>query len=230
MRRLLLPLLLIPALAFGQAVTLKRSPKVGEVLKYRVTLVFTIYSNDFFYTSIVTDKVTDLDKDGSYTVASTQDQIEASSGKAFPVEKNPAPISYTVYDAYGRVLDLKGEQAPEAWRVAYLSCFVLPNKPVAKGDTWTATLPPRADRQTPGASVIYTSEGMDPEPVDGINVLRIDEKYAENSQSNRATKTGTLWVDPKDGTVVKMEEMWRSAPIAGVSTLVNGHVAYERVP
>jgi len=229
MRRALLPLILIPALAFSQAVTLKRSPKVGDTLKYRATLIFTVYGNDFFYTSLITDKVTDVAKDGSYTVASTQAEIKARAGQDFPVQQGANQVSHELFDARGHVMDLKEDKSSEGWRFAYLSCFILPDKPVAKGDTWTATLPARADRQTPGASVIYTSEGMDPNPVDGISALKVDEKYAENSQSNKASKTGTVWVDPKDGTVVKVEEQWRNAPIAGITTLVNGNVVYERV-
>jgi hypothetical protein len=226
---MLLPLILIPTLALGQAVTLKRSPKVGDTLQYRATLIFTIYGNDFVYTSTITDKVTEVAKDGSYTVASTQSEIKASAGGDYPVQPGPNQVSHEVFDAHGRVTDMKEDQSSEGWRVAYLSCFILPDKPVAKGDTWTATLPPRADRQTPGASVIYTSEGIDPNPVDGISALKVDEKYAENSQSNKASKTGIVWVNPKDGTVVKVEEQWRNAPIAGITTLVNGNVMYERV-
>jgi hypothetical protein len=228
MRRYAALLSILPVFAAGQAVTLKRTPKVGEVYKYRVTLVFTIYGNDVFYTSTVTDKVTEVAKDGSYTVASTQSEVSASAGQDLPVEKNEKP-SYTVYDAKGHVLDLKGEQAAASWRDAYLSAFVLPDKPVAKGDTWSATLPPKADLKTPGASINYTSLGMDTVPIAGIQVLRVDEKFAENSQSDRATSTGTIWVDPRDGSVVKMEEVWRNAPILGVSTLVNGNISYERV-
>lgn len=226
--RLLPLLILLPTLAANQAVTLKRSPKVGDVLKYRITFVFTIYGNDVFYTAIETDKVVSVSKDGSYAVESMQEGISANNGQDLNVQKNSKP-SEALYDARGQVLELKGDDSAESWRDANLSCFILPDKPVNKGDTWTANLPGKPERKTPGASVIYTSDGIDPTPVDGVSALKIEEKYAENSQGIHATKSGTIWVDPKDGTVVKVDEQWRNAPILGLSTLVNGHVSYERV-
>lgn len=228
MRARFLALLLMPTLALCQSITLQRHPKVGEIAQYKATFVFTIYGNDFFYTAILNDKVTEVEKDGSYVVQTKQTEIRANNGQDFPVSQN-AQVSSTVYDGRGRVIELKGDDAAVDWRIAYLSCFILPDKPIAKGETWTATLPAHADRQIPGASIIYTCQGMDPDPVDGYKVVRIDEKYAENTQSNRATKTGTIWVNPKTGMVVKVEEQWRNTPIAGISTLVNGNVAYERV-
>ncbi len=225
----LLPLLaLVPVLAAGQVVTIKHTPKVGEVIKYRVTFVFPVYGNDVFYTAIETDKVVSLAKDGSYVVESTQQEINANNGQDLNVQKNSKPYQ-TLYDAKGQVLELKGDDSAESWRDANLSCFILPDKPINKGDTWTANLPGKPDRKTPGASVVYTSDGIDPTPVDGVTALKIEEKYAENSQGIHATKTGTIWVDPKDGTVVKVEEVWRNAPVLGLSTLVSGHVSWERV-
>ena len=230
MRTVLLATILVPALALSQAFPMKRKLKVGEVFKYRLTVVFRIAGNDIFYTSIDTQKVTSVARDGSYTVQSTQSDIRSTnSGADLQIAKDEPPTD-TSYSARGQVVAIAGQQAASAWRIADMSCFILPDKAINKGDTWTYTIPPRADLQTAGGVYNFAFEGPEPEKVDDFSVLRVAEDYKENTQFNKATSTGTIFVDPTDGSVVKLDEEWRTAPIHGVNTQVNGHVSYERIP
>lgn len=221
--------LFLPAIAGEGSIALKRSPKPGDQLKYRVTLVFTVYGNDVFYTAEDTERVVSVEKDGTYSVESTQANMHANNGNDLLVQPNPNRV-VSLYDKRGMVLDFQGEPSGQSWRDANLSCFVLPDKPVAKGDTWTVNVPAKLDREAPGATITYTYKGPEADKMGGVSVVRIEEKYAEVTQSTPATATGTIWVNPVDGTVVKLEEEWRNAPILGLSTVVNGHVAYERIP
>ncbi|HEY3782751.1 MAG TPA: hypothetical protein VGL56_16835 [Fimbriimonadaceae bacterium] len=227
---LALCIIALPIAISAQAVTLKRIVKVGDTAKYRTTFVFTVYGNDVFYTSTETDKVTAVNKDGSYVIESSQTDVHANSGNDLPVKQNPAK-SYTTYDARGRVLDLSGAQPGTEWRDANLGSFILPEKPINKGDTWTVNLDARADRLTPGATFIFTDDGFSVDKGDdSAGLLKIEEKYTENTPGNPATSTGTIWVNPADGSIVKVDETWNFAPLLGLTTLVNGHVSYQLIP
>jgi hypothetical protein len=220
----------LPIVISAQVITLTRKVKVGDTAKYRVTFVFTVYGNDVFYTSTETDKVTAVNKDGSYVIESSQTDVHANSSNELPVKENPAK-SYTTYDARGRVLDLSGAQPGTEWRDANLGSFILPDKPINKGDTWTVNLEAKADRLTPGGTFIFTDDGFSAEKGDDSpTLLKIEKKYTENSPGNPATSTGTIWVNPADGSIVKIDETWNYAPLLGLTTLVNGHVSYELIP
>ena len=209
-----------------QAITLKRAPKVGEIAKYRVTMIFTLQGTDITYKSLITDQVDLVDKDGSYTVESTQAEISGTHGERdLNVDQHPLK-SITVYNASGAVIDLKGEQSPESWRIANASAFYLPNGAIPASGTYTVQVPASTDKTRPSATVTYTSAGT--EKIGDIDALVLKESYKENVTANGMTSDGKVWVDPATAVVLKMDVDWKNAPLLGTSSFVNGHVSYAK--
>jgi len=225
MKRILIAaLVLVSVTALGHQ--LKRTPKVGDVLKYRVTMIFTLQGVDITYKSLITDQIDLVDKDGSYTVESSQSEISGTHGERdLNVNQHP-PKSIAVYNANGSVLDLKGEQSPESWRIANASAFYLPEGPIPASGTYTVQIPPSTDKTRPSATATYTSAGT--EKVGDIDALVLKESYKENVTASGMTADGKVWVDPATAIVLKMDMDWKNAPLLGTSTFVNGHVSYVK--
>lgn len=217
--------LLLFALAAAQPITMKRTPKVGDMLNYKVSIIFTLYGDDIVYQSTLSERVTDVAKDGSYTVQSNQTGASANNGRDIPIVQSQAQTS-TTYDPRGMILAIPSDYS---WRDAYLGEVVLPDKPVKPGETYSVQFPARADRTTPAATVTYTVEQLPKDRVDGFDTIVLDEKYTESTGTYPATSEGRVWINPADGTVVKLDENWRNAPLMGTHTIVNAHVSYDRV-
>ena len=217
---------LLALAALHQGAALKRTPKVGEIEKYRLTMIFTLQGTDITYKSLITDQVDLVEKDGSYTVESVQTEISGAHGERdLNVDKNP-PKSIAVYAANGAVVDLKGEQSPESWRIANASAFYLPDGPIPASGTYTVQIPQNTDKGRPSATATYTTAGT--EKIGDIDALVLRESYKENTTANGMMADGKVWVDPATAIVLKMDMDWKNAPLLGTSTFVNGHVSYVR--
>jgi hypothetical protein len=219
--------LLLAAVALAQPVTLTRRVAVGDTLKYRATIICTVYGNDVTYKALLTERILQVDRDGSYTVQTTQSEITATNGdRDLPISAKDTPVSSAVYGAGGNLVQLKSSPAEEEWRLGNLSAFHLPGKPIAPGESWTAEIQPSAQRGNVGAIANYKFIGLD--KVGAKEALRITESYKETRPSNPATSEAKIWVDATDGSVLKLEADWNNAPILGLSTLVRAHLVYER--
>lgn len=212
-----------------QTFTLKRAPVVGETTKYRLTMIFTLQGQDVIYKSLITDKITNVDKDGSYTVSSTQSEASGSHGERDLAVKPPADeTSIATYSPAGVIIDLKGQQSPESCRIANASAFYLPDKPLAIGDSYSVKVAANQTRTTPSATVTYKLTAQ--EKIGDVNALQFTETYKEDVNANGLDANGKVWVDPASAIVLKVDQDWRNTPLLGTSSFVNGHISYAREP
>ena len=197
------------AIAAVDAITLKYAPKVGDDLKYKMTGQVQIMGTQADISADFEYKVTKVDTDGSYTIESSQKNMQVS---AMGQTMNPPDSKdTTVSKANGEIIDYQTEnQDPSAWRMAELNSFVYPDKPVNVGDSWQSKVVADPKKGTVAATCDYKVDSL--EKVGNHDTAKIKVSYKETEGSDPASSDGFVWLDTKDGAVVKSEANWANVP------------------
>lgn len=213
----------------AQTVTLKRTPKVDETLKFKLRMEFGIFGDTAVYTSKLTEKITEVKPDGSYTVATTQSEYKVELfGDEGVVRDEDMPKQSITYTPDGDVVTVQGDLVNDSvYRIANLMAVRLPKEPVKKGDKWERTVAKNVDTGVFDAKATYTYTAD--EKVGDIDTVLAEFEYSEVA-GDPARSQGKVWLDKRDGTVVKLETNWSSAPIPGAPTPLTGSVILERLP
>jgi hypothetical protein len=211
------------AFAAHDAVTLKFARKEGDSAKFKMTADMAVMGVTATLSGNVQDKVTKVSADG-YTIESTQSNVQAVvNGSPMP---QPDSTDTSSFKNNGELVDYVSEHvSPEAWRIAELSGFVLPDKAVSVGDTWTSTVAADDKKGIVAASATYKLEAM--EKVGTHDTAKVKVSYKETAGTDPASSEGYCWIDVKDGSTVKTTATWANVPIQGV--LANGTITMERV-
>lgn len=226
---LVLGLVATTLLALAQGTTLKRTPSVGDTQVLSLRMEFAIFGDTAVYTSTLTEKVTEVSPEGNYTVESTQTDYKVELfGDEGVVQDEDMPKQSITYTPLGDVVAVKGDFVNESvYRLANLMAVRLPKDPVAKGDKWESVVPKNVDTGVFDAKATYTYE--DDEKVDDVETIRASFEYAEVA-GDPARSDGRVWLDKRNGTVVKLETNWSSAPIPGAPSPLTGSVILSRRP
>ena len=197
------------AIAAVDAITLKYAPKVGDSLKYKMTGQLQIMGTSADIAGDFEYKVTKVDTDGSYTIESSQKNMQVSFGGQ---NMNPPDSKdTTVSKANGEIVDYQTDhQDPNAWRMAELNSFVYPDKPVSVGDTWQSKVAADTKKGTVAATCDYKVDSL--EKVGSHDTAKIKVSYKETEGSDPASSEGFVWLDTKDSAVVKSEANWTNVP------------------
>lgn len=219
----------VAMLALAQGVTLKRAPQAGEELKYKLRMEFGIFGDTAVYTSVLTEKVTEVKPDGSYTIEASQSDYKVELfGDQGVVRDEDLPKQNITFTPWGDVVTVKGGLVNESvYRLANLQAVRLPKVAIAKGDKWEAAIPKNVDTGVFEAKATYTYE--DDEKIGDFETIRAEFEYSEVA-GDPARSQGKVWLNKRDGTVVKLETNWTAAPIPGAPTPLTGAVILERIP
>ena len=215
------------ALAAFDPITLKYTPKAGDTIKYHLKADMTTQMGAASVTADITDKVTKVDGD-SYTTESTQTNGQLSfNGNSQPI---PDGTDTTVTKGNGEITDLHSDQeangqSDSQWRIAELDNFIYPDKPVNVGDEWTYNVTADDKKGIVAATANYKVDSL--EKIGSHDCVKIKLTYKETSGSQPASSDGFVWVDTKDGSLVKKTATWTDVPIGGMP--VSGSVTVERV-
>ena len=212
------------ALAVQDAITLKFAPAEGAVYKYKISGSFQFSGADATLSGNVQDKVTKVDKDGNYTVEASQSgmAIEFNGQTMSP----PDTKDTTTFKPNGDVVDYQSDTpSPDARRMADLNTFVYPDKPVKVGDEWTSSLAEDSKNGVVPATVKYKFDSL--EKIGSHDTAKIKVTYKETSGSDPAGSDGFVWIDTKDGSMVKGQAAWTNVPTPG--GLATASVTMERV-
>jgi len=194
--------------AVGDAITLKYTPKVGDLLKYKMAGHLSgLLEADFG--GEVTYKITKVDPDGTFTTDSTQSDLTFTANGQ--TQKVPDSTSTVVSKANGEIVDMtSGTSDPNAWRVAELTNFIYPDKPVSVGDTWTSSVTADAAKNIVAAKADYKVEAL--EKVGNHDTAKVKVSYKETEGSEPASSDTEVWIDTKDGSMVKADSTWTNMP------------------
>lgn len=209
-----------------QGFTIKRTPKDGEQLKFRLKADLEISGIQANLEGVTSEKTIKIDPDGTYTVESAQSDIKVLvQGQEIP--SPPSPPQIVVYKADGSIAEIRGEGIDaNAYRVANLNAFFEPGKPVAVGESWVKELPADTKLGTPATKAEYKIVGE--EKVSDYDTVKITSNVVETAGSDAASNVATIWLNKADWTQVKVEGKWTNAPIPGAPAPVNATYSLTR--
>jgi hypothetical protein len=210
------------AFASHDAVTLKFARKEGDTAKYKMTGEMNLMGVTASLTADVQDKVTKVSAD-SYTVESTQGNMQAVVNGS-PMAQ-PDSTDTTTFKSNGELIDYTSDHASaEAWRIAELTSFILPDKAVNVGATWTSAVVADDKKGTVAATCNYTLEAL--EKVGKHDTAKVKISYKETTGTDPASSEGYCWIDVTDGSMIKTTATWTNVPIGGA--MANGTISMER--
>lgn len=194
----------------GQEWRLSFSPPVGAVFQYRFTLDLDISQQDTFLiiNGVRVIKVLKKTEDGEFVVESRVEQATAKiNDRELPQVKMPvAQITVRPNGA-----SVKSEAHLEGNPVRGLSLptwvVIYPDKPVKVGDKWEGNLPGH-ERELPLKGQ-YELVGVDRVKNREALKIRVSVRRLKPEASDESRAEGFVWVDPRDGTLVKLEMHYR---------------------
>jgi len=213
------------AVAAQDGWTLKRTPKEGEEMKFRLKASIDFSGTEITMTGLVVEKTLKVDADGTYTVQSEQRETKVSfAGQEMePPSQGP---SVSVYRANGEVVEIRGpETSPASYRMANLNNLFTPDKPVKVGESWTKEI--KADSKTGAVDATATYKVVAEEKVGTLDTLKIEGKASEKG-GEAASADFTIWVNKADASMVKMTGDWKNAPFPGAPGPINAKVEMTR--
>ncbi|CAN5507555.1 hypothetical protein BH11ARM2_BH11ARM2_12450 [soil metagenome] len=222
-----LALVAFAAAATVQGYTIKRVPKEGDTVKYRLKADLELSGIQATLEGLVAEKTIKVDADGTYTVESSQEEVKVMvQGQEVP--SPPSPPQVVVYKPGGMISEIRGESIDgNAYRLANLNAFFEPDKPVAVGDSWVKEIPADSKQGTPATKAEYKVLGE--EKIGNYDTLKLSANIGETTGgSDAATNVSTLWVSKADGSLVKSEGKWTNAPIPGAPGPVSATYSMNR--
>lgn len=218
----------VAMLALAQGVTLKRTPKVGDVQHFKLKMEFAVFGDTAVYTSKLTEKVTEVSPDGNYTITASQSGYKVELfGDEGVVRDDDMPKQSITYTPTGEVVSVQGDLVNDSvYRLANLMAVRLPKEPIVKGDKWERSISKNVDTGVFDAKATYTY--VDDLKVGETDAILAEFEYVEVA-GDPARSQGKVWLDKRDGSVIKLETNWTSAPVPGAPTPLTGSVVLERI-
>ena len=214
------------SLAAFDGITIKRTPKEGEVHKYKQVGKFDVGGQNFDFEAVASQKITKVETNGNYSVEEKTSDVKLN-GQEAPEGAGPGG-STTTYTPKGEVVEIKGDQVEaNTYRFANLALFIVPDKELNAGDKWNYDV--KEDKKTGAvaAKATYTFIGED--KVGGVDSLKISFSVKE-SGADAASSEGTLWMRKSDFVLIKLNAKWTNAPVPGAPTSITGDITLTILP
>jgi len=207
-------------LAAADGISLKRTPKAGTVHKYKQEGKFEVSGQQIDYQSKSSSKIVKVNDDGSYTEENVTSDATIN-GQESPGGSGPQ-TSTTKFGPKGEVLEIKAENVDATvYRFANLSLFILPEKDVNPGDTWTYDIKEDNKTGTVASKATYTFVGED--KIGSTDTFKVKVSIKETG-TDGASSEGTVWLDKSDLSMVKATAKWTNAPVPGAPVTINGDI------
>jgi hypothetical protein len=196
------------AFAAQDSVKVEWKPEVGKISKYHIQVAANIDAGgqkmDMSFGMNHAEKVLKIDAgkittettaDGFSLMVNGEDMTQMMGDQKFTVT--------TTYNANGEPLETKSDAPPEARqeRIENAFSFYYPNKDVKVGESWVRKIKGDAAKNTVDAEATYTLQGI--ETVGDSKQLKIGFVFKETSGETPMSATGTLYLMPTDGYLVK---------------------------
>lgn len=227
---LLAPLLILPLAGWAlQTYSLKRVTKIGDTAKYKVTMDVAFGDLEYKTTSVSDLKVVRVDDDGTFTTQTVQKETKIKiKGVADEMTTPDSDATTASRRANGELVTLNGEKIDAtSYRIDALYAFRAPDSPVKVGDKWTYE--PKADLKTGSLAGKAEFELVSVDKVGMWEAAKIKWTYRETEGTDPASSEGTLWIDTKDGALVKCEGKLKNAPLRDAPRPVDFSFTVERV-
>ncbi len=208
--------------------SLKRTPKVGDTMSYKLSVDLDVQGMAANYSATVKEKVVKVGSDGSFVIENSQ----ASAKMTFSGQEQAIPdtgeVSKSTYAANGLVQLIEGSDADEGgYRLSTLQGFVIPDSPKKVGDRWEVKIP--ADKKTGVVAATAAYEVLAVETIGSRKTVKVKWNTKETEGSSPASADGTVWLDTTDFSLVRLEAKLTNAPVPGMGQSANMVVKLERI-
>lgn len=227
---LLAPLLILPLAGWVlQTYSLKRITKIGDTAKYKVTMDVAFGDLEYKTTSVSDLKVVRVDDDGTFTTQTVQKETKIKiKGVADEMTTPDSDATTASRRANGELVTLNGEKIDAtSYRIDALYAFRAPDAAVKVGDKWSYE--PKADLKTGSVAGKADFELVSIDKVGMWEAAKIKWTYRETEGTDPASSEGTLWIDTKDGALIKCEGKLKNAPLRDAPRPVDFSFTVERV-
>jgi hypothetical protein len=228
---LLASILVLGAFAAAQdGILMKRQPKQGDVVRYRVEMQFSLWGEEVTYKSLLTERISVVEDTGNYVIETAQSEYSAAFGEdEVNVSDRDMPQTATVYGPRGDIIQVRGSLANDAvYRMSNLGAVRLSQSPVVMGGSWTSKVAADTKTGVREATATYTLEGE--EKIGEWDSYRVKLEYKEAGENDPASAEGTVWISKSDSNVTKYQAEWKNAPVPGLPNPVTVRVSYVREP
>lgn len=213
------------AAVFDDTYTFKRKVKLNEEVKYSLKGELAVMGLEASLTALVTQKVIDIDKDGNYTVESSQ--VNAVAMVNDQEMKIPDSSSKSKYAPDGTLLQILGNNGTgEAYRTAAMTLMIAPPEGKKIGETWTAKIKPDSKTGAVEANAEYKVEGI--EKIGTQDCVKVSAKIAETG-SEPASSESTVWFSLPDYADVKQVSKLKDVPFPAAPAPISGTITMTRV-
>ncbi len=209
---------LAPAVRADDApVSISRTPKAGEVHRFKGTINANVAGNDAVLTQTVRETTKDVKPNGDVVV---EHVIEGTHLTVAGMDQDmPAvPPVLLTSDKYGKLVKYNapegaaGVMTPEVQQLlAALSAPIYPEKPVATNGSWESDLDNPAVK---GKKYTIKSTYLGTDKVDGKDLWKLKQTSTAETDAdgNKLTYDATYWLDPATGQEVKSEAQIKNLP------------------
>lgn len=199
---------------------LKRQPKVGDSTHYEVNATFEYQGRTASMTMEQTESVTKIENDGTFQVSTSASNCKFCTN-GHEQQLPDSPRNSVVYDNLGALVNIQ-QSTPdaEAYRKATMLDFVAPDHSVLPGEKWTRTF--KADASTGMRAATSNYEFEKTERVADVEAAKVHFEYSETEGNDAISSSGYAWINPENGSIVKIEAKFKNFPMGESGRPVDG--------
>jgi len=186
----------------SETASLRWHPTKGDELSYELTMKGDMSGLPFESTGLVAMSVTDVRRDGGYSVKSVAKGMLVRMGPDEMRDDRENTVT-AKHDADGRLVSLQGKNDVDSYRVASITKFVSPPKPIAVGDSWRVMREKDRPKGAPGCETRYVFERI--VDSEGKRQAEVSFSMKETSGDKPRTATGKWTIDLANGIPSAME-------------------------
>lgn len=188
-------------------------PHAGRSIAYNLRVETSVQGEPSVYEATVIEHVRTIHDDGTFEIESHQVDASMIMGDD-RIPMRDAAATVKTYDNRGVLLRIDNDPNPEdAMRIARLNAFVPGRSGSESRSEWTVNVEANLSRGAPALTIDYKVLGV--EKHNDVDVRRIDFNSNETGISSAASSSGTIWIDPVNGAMLKLEANMRNIPLAG---------------
>lgn len=212
-----------------QSYSLKRTAKEGEVFTYRVTMDVAAGDVEFKMTSTSELKIVRVEPDGAFTSQSVQKGTKIKyKGIADDIIVPDSDITTATRRANGELVTLNADKVDgSSYRMDALYAFHSPENAVKVGDKWSYES--KADPKTGAVAGKADFEFVSVDKVGLWEAAKVNWTYTETEGTDRASSEGSVWIDLKDGNLIKCEGKLKAAPLRDAPKPIDFSFKVERI-
>jgi hypothetical protein len=187
--------------------------KADDILRYEVKVKVEDTIHVVEYTSDLVYRVMEVKANGDIAMLSEQTGIKMRHFENVITTGDP-PATFVTFDAAGYITTISGQDInDEDYRFQSLNLLIWPKSEITVGSKWSAVLP--GDETIGSRAGMANYEVVARETLLGRDTVKLRYTIEETEGDKPAKAEGSMWVDMRQGSKVKVISTMVNAPLAG---------------